>query len=211
MLRGLFGGKKDKDAPGRKISHAWELRPGDFLKLGLVTPEGLSGAELRVAAVHALDLGGPGHVRRVMTLDGGDAGRYTLWRDEGDALALGLEVQRPVVEQLFDIDSFARLFDLDEPPNLMLERVAEPTGLERWTTAVYRQEAALQGYVQPVDPDVTTVSGELSDDAEGIDHYRLVGDRRRFAVEVAVHDGGRTTVTLVALVTESIVEEMWPA
>lgn len=211
MLRGLFGGKKAKDAPARKPSHAWELRPGDFLKLGLVAPEGLSGAELRVAAVHALDLGGPGKLRRVLALDGGDAGRYTLWRDEGNVLALGLEIQRPVVEELFDIDTFARLFDPDEPADLVLERAAEPAGLERWTAAVYRQEAALQGYVQPVDPDETTVSGELSDDAEGIDHYRLVGDRRRFAVEVAVHDGGRTTVTLAALVTASIVDEMWPA
>ncbi len=211
MFRRLFGGGSDKKEPERKPEHVWDLRPGDFLKLALVAPEGLSGAELQVASVHAADFGGPHKVRRVLALEGGDGGPYTLWRDESDKVALGLEIQRPVVEQLFDLDEFARLFDPDEPPNLTLQRQAELPQLAGWTAPVYRQEAAHQAYLQRQDPAVTAVDSTLTDDAEEFDHYRLVGDRRRFAVEVAVFDGGRTEVTLVALLPEAVIEEIWAA
>lgn len=214
MLRRLFGrraGGDAGDAP-RRADEPWELRAGDFLKFGYVAPHGLSQAELQVASAHALDLGGPGKTRRVLTLDGGAAGRYGLWRDERGALALALEIQRPTVERLFDLDEFALLFDPDRPPDLVLHRRRELAELEGWTAPVYRQEAALQAYRQEGDP--TTADDEgggTGAAAEGFDHYRLVGDRRRFAVEAAVFDGGRTEVALIALVDRSIVEETWPA
>ena len=209
MLRGLFrrGGKDD--AP-RKVAHAWELRPGDFIKLALTAPEGLSGAELQVSSVHAADLGGAGKLRRVLMLDGKD-GPYSLWRDGRDRLAIGRELLRPVVEQLFDIDEFARLFDPDEPANLTLERRTEPAGLDGWTGPVYRQEGATVAYWHDRDPDDQAADELIGEEAEGFDHYRLTGDRRKFALEVAVFDGGRTDVTVIVLAPESIVEEMWTA
>lgn len=201
MLRRLFGRKEEP--PPRRAAHAWELRSGDFVKFGFVAPHGLSQAELQVVSVHALDLGGSGKIRRVLGLGGG----RELWRDERGALAVALEIQRPTVERLFDLDEFARLFDSDEPPNLTLNRRRELPELEGWTAPVYRQEAALQAYRHEGDPGSAT---ELRG-GEEFDHYRLVGDRRRFAVEVAVFDGGRTDVALVALASESIVEEIWAA
>ena len=205
MLRRLFG-RREEPSP-RRADHAWELRSGDFVKFGFVAPQGLSQAELKVISVHAVDLGGPGKIRRVLTLDGGEAGRHEIWRDERDTLAVALEVQRPTVERLFDLDEFARLFDPDEPPSLTLHRRRELPELEGWTAPVYRQEAADQAYRHKGDPgSATDLRG-----GEEFDHYRLVGDRRRFAVEVAVSDGGRTDVALVALASESIVEEIWTA
>ncbi len=201
MLRRLFGRKEEP--PPRQAAHAWDLRSGDFVKFGFVAPHGLSQAELQVASVHALDLGGAGKIRRVLGFDGG----RELWRDERDTLAVALRIQRPTVKRLFDLDKFARLFDPDEPPNLTLKRRRELPELEGWTAPVYRQEAAHQGYRHEGDPgSATDLPG-----GEGFDHYRLVGDRRRFAVEVAVFDGGRTDVALVALASESIVEEIWAA
>ena len=209
MLRRLFGGgSKDKDK-ARKVEHAWDLSAGDFLKFGFVAPHGLSTVEARVASVRAIDLGGPHKVRRVLTLD--DGGGYDMWRDDDGALALARTIGRPDVERLFDLDEFARLFDPDEPANLVLHRRAELPEFEGWTTEIYRQEAALQAYHHEQDPAVTKIDTTLADDAEAFDHYRLVGDRRRFAVEVAVFDGGRTDVTLVALMAESVVEEFWVA
>ena len=203
MLRRLFG--RREEPPPRRAAHAWELRSGDFVKFGFVAPRGLSQAELQIVSVHALDLGGSGKIRRVLGLDGG--GRRELWRDERDTLAVALEIQRPTVERLFDLDEFARLFDPDEPPNLTLHRRRESPELEGWTAPVYRQEAALQAYRHKGDPgSATTLRG-----GEEFDYYRLVGDRRRFAVEVAVFDGGRTDVTLVAFASESIIEEIWTA
>ena len=207
MFRRLFGGGAKDETPAAKPGHPWELRPGDFLKFGFVAPQGLARAERQASAVHALDLGG--RVRRVVALEGD--GDFFLWRDDGGALALGRTIQRPVVEVLFDIDQFARLFDPDEPPNLTLQRRREPPDLAGWTAPVYRQEAACQAYRHRRDPALAPVDATLDGDAEAFDHYRLVGDRRRFAVEVAVYDGGRTDVALVAVVAESAVEELWTA
>ena len=210
MLRGLFRRGRDRRDEARSPAHAWELRPGDFLKLALIAPEGLSGAELQVTAVHAVDFGGAGKVRRVLTLDGPD-GPVTLWREGHDKLAIGREVLRADVERLFDIDVFATLFDSDGPGVLTLERRGEPPGLEGWTTPVYRQEGGSVAYLHHQDPDQSKIDATLTDDAEGFDHYRLVGDRRRHALEIAVFDGGRTDVTVIVIAPESLVEELWTA
>ena len=211
MFRRLFGGGSDDKSPAREVSHPWDLRAGDFLKMGYAAPEGLSNAELQVAKVHALDLGGPDRVRRVLTLDGG-GNRFLMWRDDDDRLALAREIGRKQVAELFDIDEFARLFDHDEAPNLTLERKKQvPTGLDGWTASVYRQEAAQEAYIQDHDPAATAFDAEVTDDLQGIDFYRLVGDERRYALEAQVLDGGRTDVIAIALVGPSVVAELWPA
>lgn len=210
MFRRLFGGGKDDKTPERQVSEPWDLRPGDFLKMGLAAPEGLSDVELQVTKVRALDLGGRDLVRRVLSLDGG-GGHFMMWRGEGNKLALARELARSDVERLFDIDEFGRLFDHDETPNLVLERKSEPAGLDGWTASLYRQEAAQEAYVQDHDPAEVAFDATESDEARGFDFYRLVGDQRRFALEAWVFDGGRTEVIAVALVGASAVAELWPA
>ncbi len=210
MFRRLFGGGSGKESPAREVSQASDLRPGDFLKMGYAAPDGLSDAELQVSKVHAIDLGGAGQLRRVLTLDGGGA-KFMLWRDDDGKLALARELDRKQVEKLFDIDAFARLFDHDEAPNLILERTSVPPGLDGWTASLYRQEAAQEAYLQDQDPATAAFDGTVTDDTQTIDFYRLVGDERRFALEAQVFDGGRTDVIAIALVGQSVVAELWPA
>ena len=75
ILRRLFGGGGGDDDPPPAIEYAWDLKSGDFLKMALAAPEGLSAAELSVTGAHALDFGGPSKTRRVLELEGGGAGR----------------------------------------------------------------------------------------------------------------------------------------
>lgn len=208
MFGGLFGGR-GKDAPAPAASHACDLGPGGFIKLGFVAPEGLARAELQVSGIHALDLGGT--VRRVMAVESMTLRRLEMWRGERGTIAIARLIDRPDVERLFDLQSFARLFDPDEPPNLTLERIGEPAGFEGWTAATYRQEAAREAYLHDTDPATTSIGTTLDDDVRMFDFYRLVSDRRGHALEAYVHDGGRTDVALVALLPESIVEEIWSA
>lgn len=210
MFRRLFGGGS-KDPPPRQPDHAWELGPGDFVKFGFTAPDGLKAVEAQVTGVAALDLGGAGRVRRVLTLDVPGGGTVTLWRGGDGRIALGREVLREMVEELFDLAIFSQLFDPDVPPQIVLERKAEPDGFERWTGALYRQEAAQQAYRHDDDPDTALILETRTSDAVELDFYRLVSDDRRHAVEVQVYDGGRTDVTLVAELPESTVEEMWSA
>ena len=209
MFGGLFGGRgKGGDAPAPAASHACDLNPGGFLKLGFVAPEGLARADLQVAAVHAVDLGGA--VRRVLAVEAVGLGRLEMWRDERGAIALARPLDRPDVARLFDLDSFARLFDPDEPANLVIERIAEPAGFDGWTAPRYRQEAAREAYRHDADPARTAIGAALDKDVRAFDFYRLVSDRRGHALEARVHDGGRTDVALVALLPETVVEEIWP-
>ncbi len=150
-------------------------------------------------------------VRRVLALETGSGDRFLMWKSDDGQVAFAREVLRPVVERIFDVDEFGRLFDPDEAANVALDRRADPPELAGWTTETYRQEAAIEAYRQMVDPTETKVSNEMSDDAEGLDFYRLVGDRRRFALEARVFDGGKTDVYLIAYLPTSAVEEMWEA
>ncbi len=206
MFGRLFGGR-GKDAPAPAASHACDLGPGGFLKLGFVAPEGLAQADLQVTGVHAVDLGSA--VRRVLAVEAMTLGRLEMWRGERGTIALARPVARPDVERLFDLDAFARLFDPDEPANLVLERIAEPAGFEGWTAPTYRQEAAQEAYLHDADPAAAAIGATLEDDVRTFDFYRLVSDRRGHALEACVHDGGRTDVALVALLPETVVEEVW--
>jgi hypothetical protein len=208
MLRKLFGGGGGDDPPPR-AEHPWDLKQGDFLKFGFTAPAGLSAEELQIVSVHALDLGGPHKIRRVLVAEEGGGQQFYLWKDDGGQLAVGREILRPVVEQLFDIDDFGALFDPDTPPSHTLNRLTEPAELEGWTAAVYRQEAAQEAYRHMVDPETTMIGQSLTDDAEGLDFYRVVGDQRRFALEAYVLDGGKTDVMLIAHLSDAAVEEIW--
>ncbi len=208
MFRRFFGGSKQDDAPPAP-EHAWDLRVGDFLKFGLVAPDGLARAELQVSGVHAVDFGGPGKIRRVLEIDSPALGAIWLWRDEDQSVALARAVDRPLVEQLFDLDAFGLLFEPDEPANVVLERQSEPDGTEGWTGALYRQEGAQTAYRHREDPATDLIGGLLTGAGEEFDHYRLVGDDRRHAIEVQVDDGGRTDVILVALLPPALIEELW--
>ncbi len=208
MLGRLFG-SRGKDAPAPTVGHACDLSPGGFVKLGFVAPEELAQAELQVTGIHALDLGGT--VRRVLAVEAMTLRRLEMWRGERGTIAIGRPIDRPDVERLFDLESFARLFDPDEPPNLTLDRISEPPGFEGWTAPIYRQEAAREAYRHDTDPATARIGATLDDDVRMFDFYRLVSDRRTHALEACVHDGGRTDVALIALLPESIVEEIWSA
>ncbi len=206
MFGRLFGGR-GKDAAAPAASHACDLSPGGFFKLGFVAPEGLARAELQVTGVHAIDLGSA--MRRVLTVDAMALGRLEMWRGERGAIALARPVGRPDVGRLFDLDQFARLFDPDEPANLVLDRIAEPAGFEGWTAPAYRQEAAQEAYRHDADPATAAIGSTLETAAEPFDFYRLVSDGRSHVLEACVHDGGRTDVALAALLPARTVEEIW--
>ena len=202
MFGRLFGRREEPEHAAPPAAHAWDLRPGSFLRLGFVAPEGLARAELEVRGVHALDFSG--NVRRVLTVEALALGRLLLWRGERGAVAMGRPVDRPDVERLFDLGEFARLFDLEGAGNLVLDRLAEPADFAGWTAPVYRQEAAQEAFRREADP----LAGD-SGAGQPFDFYRLVDDRRRHALEAYVHDGGRTDVVVAALLDESVVEEIW--
>lgn len=206
MLGRLFGGR-GREAPAPAVSHACDLNPGGFVKIGFVAPEELARAELQVTGIHALDLDGA--VRRVLTVESTTLRRLEMWRGERGTIAIARPVDRPDVERLFDIESFARLFDPDGPANLTLERIGEPPSFAGWTAPAYRQEAAREAYRHDADPAATNIGATLGDDVRAFDFYRLVSDRRGHALEAYVHDGGRTDVALVALLPETVVEEIW--
>ena len=210
MFRKLFGAGGGETPPPAP-EYPWELKSGDFLKLRVTAPEGLSAEELQVVSVHALDLGGPHMDRRVLTAETGDGAQYLLWKSDDGQVAFAREILRPVVEQVFDVEEIGALFEQDGSSLPILNRRAEPLELAGWTTALYRQEVAIEAYRHNHDPKKTEIGSDLTDDAQSFDFYRLVGDKRQFALEAMVLDGGRTNIYLISYLSTSTVEEMWQA
>lgn len=210
MFGKLFG-RGGNDTPPPAAEYPWDLKPGDFMKLGFTAPEGLSAEELQVSSVHALDLGGPQMIRRVLTAETGDGAQFLVWKSDDGQVAFAREILRPVVEKTFDIEEIGAMFDQDGSSLPTLNRQAEPSDLEGWTTALYRQEAAIEAYRHDTDPKETKIGTDLDDDAQPFDFYRLVGDKRQFAFEAMVSEGGRTDIYLITYLSTSVVEEMWQA
>ena len=150
-------------------------------------------------------------VRRVLTAETGDGARFLLWKSDDGQVAFAREILRLVVEQVFDVEEIGALFEQDGSSLPTLNRRAEPPELAGWTTTLYRQEVAIEAYRHDHDPKKTEIGSDLTDDARPLDFYRLVGDKRQFALEAMVLDGGRTDIYLISYLSTSTVEEMWQA
>jgi hypothetical protein len=135
--------------------------------------------------------------------------------DEGTEVRLSLKQPRNVVEQLFNLEQFAQIFDNEQGP-VDIERQTNPdepnhqlSELAGWTASVYHREAfATRGYFHKGDYRNRTVPTH-SDDCEELDYYGLISDDEQHAVEIEIYDDDEDV--LLSLITdESIMEELWP-
>ncbi len=207
MLRRFFGKGRDERPRRSPAEHAWEIGVGGFMKFGLLAPpEGLAEADVVVKAVHALHLD-EGHIRRVLEAEVVGLGPLAIWKGDGGRLAVARPALVTVMEQAFGRKKLRKLVEGD---GFSLAAKRTPPGFGGWLSGkTYRQEAAREAYRHECDPEETEIGSGL-EGATAFDFYRLVSDERSHAVEIQVHDGGRTEARLVALLEERHVEEFLP-
>ena len=192
------GGEESPPPASVTRDRPWKLEVGDIMKIGLLAPAGMADCEARVVGVRELSrapLSPP--VRRVVVAEANSV-RVRMWESEGGELAVARALAMSEVETLFKSEKFARLFGADRPASYSIKRRKEVAGLDRWTGQRYFLEGAIDA--------VWRSEGERTETA----HMRLVSDERRHAIEIDVHEGGRTEVYAVAIVPAHTVEELWP-
>lgn len=215
FLKSLFGDKKEADKV-RHLSHPRELAAGDIVKFKLFTPAPLAGNSFTVDEVNTYDFKSGNETEFV--LRGSDKQTLFMTVDESDdevELRLSVKIPRTVVEQLFELDQFAGIFDADEL--VRLERTGNPENfdpqwswLSHWSAAVYTQNAkSVRGYFHKGDYRQQPLSNS-ADGADELDYYSLISDDEKYYIEIEVYDGD-TDVMVTRLFEANDIEELWPS
>lgn len=215
FLKGLFGGGGGGSAPPpRRLETVDDLRIGDVIRFALDSRPEISGREFQVMGVHGYDFqAGSGDERAVLELGEVDGKSLFLWRHAepgGNAIAVAYAALEPEVIATLDMDEFPQLFE--GSGRLVTVQANGPRARGNpWLAPLYRQEFAQDVYRMQGDPRLTRAGYTVAGNETAVDFYRLVSADRRAAIEVIVHDGGRTDVLFVSYLPSYKIEEMLPA
>ncbi len=206
---------------------AWELHPGDFLRLGFSAPEGLRDTNLQVTGIHGVVLGEGIPVRRVVELDSGTVLGFErfLWREADDRFAVARQVTREEVSGLFGPKRAEQLYSGARdggdagPQGIRRRKVLD--GFGGWTGPCYWPDMEIQGWRLGADPDredlrqaveTLRMSGETRRNrrpqAVSFGFRRLLSGDGARALEVYLHEGGRTEMCVVSFLHPRHIEEI---
>lgn len=194
----------------RTLKHPRDLITGDIIKFDFMPQADLSNNQFQVTGVNTYDF----EDRKLteFTLKGDAKELVYLTVDEtGDEpfLSFSKKINRNIVEEIFNMDEFAAIFDSEEPASL--HRIAEPSHLENWTTDEYLQEVYAEGgYYHKGDYRNKAIPNEESD-GDDFEYYMLIGNKRQFAIEAEVYDGGETDIIVTIRRPLTDIDEMHPA
>jgi len=207
LFKAVFS-KTDKTET-RVLNHPRDLNTGDIIKFQYLPQSDLSNSQFEVSNVNTYDF----EDRKLteFSLKGGTKANIHLIVDEtGDDpfLSVSKKLQRPDVEQLFDLDEFAELFDSED--HSILNRLKEPENLAGWTTKQYRQEIYAEGgYYHKGDYRNKNVP-EAENEGDDFEYYLAISDDRKYVIEAEVYDGGETDIIITLRLPLDCIEEMWP-
>jgi len=193
----------------RNIDHPRDLIKGDIIKFDFMPQPDLSNSQFEVSDINTYDF----EDRKLteFTLKGDNKKPVYMTVDEtGDEpfLAFSKKINRNIVEETFDMDEFASIFDSEAPTTL--HRIAEPANLENWTTEKYLQEVFAEGgYYHKGDYRNKDVP-DSENDGDSFDYYMLIGNKRQFVIEAEVYDGGETDVIITIRRPLTDIEEIHP-
>lgn len=194
----------------RTLENPRDLITGDILKFDFMPQSDLSNNQFQVTAVNTYDF----EDRKLteFTLKGeSEESIYLIVDETGDEpfLSFSKKINRNIVEDVFNMDEFAAIFDSEDPASL--NRIAEPANLENWTTDKYLQEVYAEGgYYHKGDYRNKTIPPNETD-GDDFEYYMLIGNKREFVIEAEVYDGGETDIIVSIRRPLSDIEEMHPA
>ena len=116
-----------------------------------------------------------------------------------------------MVEAMLDMDQFAALFAPDRDYLVQATSRAEARRANPWLAEAYVQEKGQEAYMLDGDPNEVEAANNVSDRERACDYFQLVSPDRAAAIEVFVHDGGRTDVWFVRYFPAYKLEEMMPS
>ena len=123
FLSGLFG---KKEAPKRQLDHPNKLLKGDMITFddSFALPTQLRGQQLKVEAIHTYEYQRSQLCEFLLRGHSGTAIYLSYVQEDESYLSISMKINRAVVEQLFDLDAFAEIFE--EPGKATLTLQALP-------------------------------------------------------------------------------------
>lgn len=216
FFKKMFGSTSSDTPAQRQLNHPRDLNVGDMVKFKLYAPPLIAGQSFKVESVNTYDYKGGSETE--FTLRGAISQSFFMTvenTDEGADVRLSLKIKRNVVEQLFNLDQFAEIFDNQQGP-VHIERTVNPdeashqlSELSGWTAPKYHREVfAMRGYFHEGDYRDKNVPND-TDRCEELDYYCIVSDDETRAVEIEVFDDDED-VMLTIISDDNIIEELWP-
>jgi len=210
FLKNIF--KKNTKEP-RKLTQVNQLLIDDIIVLtdSFALPESLRQQQFQVKAVNSYEF--EDKVQTEWALVGTNALEIFLSLEVDDVteLKLSLKIQHEDIEQLFDLDSFAEVFD--EPGNAFLDRQADNSLTSMWSSEQYQQSTfAKVGYFHRKDHRSENLSAyEGKDSGEQFELYSLYNEDQSKGVDIEVWQDGDTEVCLTLFRPITDIIDMYPA
>ena len=214
FFKGLWSRTK-KDPELRVLNHPRDLEPEDMVQMAnhFGLPEALRDQAFKVIgiATYQFEHGNS----PCFTLEGTSDKQInlTIESDGGrETAAFSLAVKRNVVEKLFDMDEFSRVFDGEsDGDGAATLTLVDDAGMSAWVGKRYFQQAkGERGYYYEKDFR-GSAPPEHEGEGEPFEYYLLVSDDESHGVEIEVFAGGETEVSLVIYVDMALIGGLWPA
>lgn len=214
FLSSLFG---KKEAPKRVLDEPNKLLKGDMITLddSFALPPQLRGQQLKVEAIHTYEYQRSQLCEFLLRGHSGTAIFLSCIHEDESYLSISMKINRADVEQLFDLDAFAEIFE--EPGKATLTTLPVPTELEaefgQWLSDEYHQvEFAGFGYFHRQDyRGLTPPQDDNGARGDAFESYSLVNAEDTHAVDIEVYEGGETEVVLTLYRPLTDIREFWPA
>ncbi len=210
FIKGLWSRTKS-EPEARELNHPSHLQVGDMVHLsdsfglprrlrdqpfkviGLVTYQ----FEHQFSTSFALEGRNQDHIDLTIEKDGGR-----------EIAAFSLSVDRTQVEELFDLDAFALIFDGEDPAELSPQGTLD---MEGWLADSYNQQSqGERGYYYEKDYR-SSRPPEHEGEGEPFDYFLLVSPDGERGIEIEVYEGGETEVSLTLYRPLDDIKELWPA
>ena len=209
MFSKLFGKKSE---PQRTLTDPKDLKVGDMLQMvdSFALPKELKGQTLRVMDVNTYQYQYENEFEFVLKGDTERTVFLTIENDDGERWAnFSIKIQRQDVDDLFTLDQFAEIFDVDGV--VTIERKNDVDGFERWTTTSYTQQGEPEtGYFYEKDYRGKTIPKHVEDGGEPFESIYLSDPDDDYGINIEVWDGGETDVFLCMSRPVSDIVDLFP-
>lgn len=194
FLKNLFG----KQETVRQLTKVHDLLVNDIIVLNdsFGLPERLRGKQFQVTAINSYEYEHNTQLEWVLTGQDDSELYLSLDVDDKTYLKFALKIEHEDVEQLFDLEQFAQVFDSEEPTEL--DKQADSALTEQWTSNYYRQQTYAQiGYFHRKDSRSENISVYQGKDAgEQFELYALFDQDQDKGIDIEVWSDGDTDVFL---------------
>lgn len=214
FLSGLFG---KKEAPKRQLDHPNKLNKGDMISLddSFALPMQLRGQQLRVETVNTYEYKRKQFAEWVLKGHSNEAVFLSLDEDDETYLSLSIKVTRDQVEELFDLDEFANIFEEPGKAQLTTHSLKGELAdlLDNWYADAYHQVSFSDlGYFHKLDyRGQKPPQDEEGERGEAFESYQLLSNDETRAIDIEVYEGGVTDVMLTLYRPLSDIRDYWPA